>query len=623
MQKVIGLAGHIDHGKTALVKALTGVDTDRLEEEKRRGVTIDIGIAFYSDDVTFIDVPGHEKFIKNMVTGVSTVDAALLVIAADDGVMPQTREHLDILHLLGVKRLLVALNKTDLVEADWVELVKEEVGSFLSERGYPQTPIVPVSAVSGTGIDKLHQALEELIDSIKGQDRQGVFRLPIDRVFSVKGFGTVVTGTVLSHELHKRQSVELFPQESVFPVRGLQSHHQDVDKIKFGDRGAINLGGASVAELGRGAFLGSPGMFQSGSVWIGMLNILPHWTKPVKEADRVHIHVGTGKREARIHLLEENICNPGQQMLAQFFFEEDISAGFKERVVIRFLSPEFTLGGAELYWAAPRRLKKLDKRLAILKGLNSEDVVELVKTALDFFQKPMTRRELARLFSIGEAKLHTTLQKAEYFKAFQDHYILLETYKSVLTEIGTVLERYHAENPLGKGLAREQLTTSPAELREFILAAALSEGTLKNQGDLWQLSGHQGVLDEADELIQQEIVQIFVDANFSPPSFESLKSDLDTKGQSILQWMIQHGKLIRIDKDIYLLESQVDYFYTELRKWFSIHSELTITQSREIIPSTRKFLLPILNYAERKGLVMRDGDVRRWVGEELGKMNNE
>ncbi len=617
MQKVIGLAGHIDHGKTALVKALTGVDTDRLEEEKRRGVTIDIGIAFYSDEVTFIDVPGHEKFIKNMVTGVSTVDAALLVIAADDGVMPQTREHLDILHLLGVKRLLVALNKIDLVELDWVELVSDEIVTFLNERGYPDTQLVPVSAVTGVGINKLGDALDELIRGIQSQDRQGVFRLPIDRVFSVKGFGTIVTGTVLSHELHKKQSVELFPQETVFPVRGLQSHHHDVDKIKFGDRGAINLGGASVEELGRGAFLGSPGMFQTGAVWVGMLTVLPHWTRPVKEADRVHVHVGTGKREARIHLLEANACLPGQQMLAQFFFEEPISAGFKEKVVIRFLSPEFTLGGAEMYWAVPRRLKKKDERLSYLKDLKSDQLYELVRCALDFFQKPMTRRELARLLSVGESKLHGALQKPEYFKTFQDQYIRVETFDVIVKEMIAKLEEYHEKHPLGKGLARDQLTNAPEALREFIFATELSEGRLKNQGDLWQLSGHQGVLDDDDKQVQQKIVKIFSDTNFSPPSLDELRKQLDSQGQTLLQWMIQHGELVRIDKEIYLLQSQIDYFYAELRKWFSANSELTVAQAREIIPSTRKYLLPILNYAERKGLLMRDGDVRRWVGEEL------
>ena len=617
MQKVIGLAGHIDHGKTALVKALTGVDTDRLEEEKRRGVTIDIGIAFYNDDVTFIDVPGHEKFIKNMVTGVSTVDAAMLVIAADDGVMPQTREHLDILHLLGVKKLLVALNKVDLIETEWLELISDDVSSFLTERGYPETRMIPVSAVTGAGIDALRQALDELIGTIDNQDSHGVFRLPIDRVFSVKGFGTVVTGTVLSHELRKGQSVELFPQESSYSVRGLQSHHEDMDKIRFGDRGAINLGGASVDELGRGAFLGSPGMYQTGATWIGMLKVLPHWSKTVKEADRVHIHVGTGKREARLHLLEANQCKPGEEMLVQFFFEDQISAGFKERVVIRFLSPEETLGGAVLYWAVDKRLKKNDNRLKLLKELNSDQNDVLISNALEFFEKPMSRRGLARLFSLAESKINALLQKGELFKLHQEKYIKAETFDRILNEVIKNLESYHSEQPLGKGLPREQLITAPTALREFVLASALISGKLKNQGDLWQLAGHQGTLDEADELLRNKIVKIFEDSNYSPPSISELKADLDAQGNSILQWMIQHGNLVRIDKELYLLEVQLVFFNKQLRDWFSHNPELTVSQMREIIPSTRKYLLPMLNYAERKGLLMRDGDIRRWVGEEL------
>ena len=617
MQKVIGLAGHIDHGKTALVKALTGVDTDRLAEEKRRGVTIDIGIAFYSDDVTFIDVPGHEKFIKNMVTGVSTVDAAMLVIAADDGVMPQTREHLDILQILGINRILVALNKSDLVDPEWLDLVADEIDAYLTQRGYAGTTIIPVSAVTGDGIENLRVALEKTIQSITSQDRHGVFRLPIDRVFSVKGFGTVVTGTVLSHELRKGQSIELFPQETVYPVRGLQSHHQDVDKIQFGDRGAINLGGASVEELGRGAFMGSPGMFQTGTSWVAKLEVLAHWKKPVKEADRVHIHVGTGKREARIHLLEANQCEPGKSMLAQFFFEEPISAGFKEKVVIRYLSPEVTLGGAELTWAVDMRLKKFDSRLKHLSNLDTDAVDKLIFAALEFFQKPLNRRDIAKLLSVAESKIHSILLKPELFRSHQDSFIKTETFEVYLAEIQATLETYHQNQPLGKGLPREQLSSAPTPLREFILASALQSGILKNQGDLWQVSGHQGDLDETDSAMKENIIKLFTESNYASPSMETLKSELDAQGNAVLQWMIQNKVVVRVDKDFYLLEDQITHFLKALRHWFKSQPELTIAQAREIIPTTRKYLLPMLNYAERKGLLVRDGDIRRWVGEEL------
>lgn len=617
MQKVIGLAGHIDHGKTALVKALTGIDTDRLEEEKRRGVTIDIGIAFYTDEVTFIDVPGHEKFIKNMVTGVSTVDAAMLVIAADDGIMPQTREHLDILQILGVRNLVVALNKIDLVDADWVEMVSEEIQSFLTDRGFEGVPIIPVSSTKELGIESLKNELDTLIEKIQNKDHQGIFRLPIDRVFSVKGFGTVVTGTVLSHELHKAQSVELFPQEIVYPVRGLQSHNQDVDKVKFGDRGAINLGGASVDELGRGAFLGSPGMYQSGATWLGRLSVLSHWKRPVKEAERVHIHVGTGKREARVHLLEGNACHPGQEMWAQFFFEHPISAGFHEKVVIRFLSPEETLGGAELLWMVDKRIKKGDNRLGMLSGSESGNLRKTIDNVLQFFRQPLSRKQIARRISVAESKIHGILQDASAYVTHLDSYLDVTTYETALSVITNSLGSYHEQEPLGKGLNRDQFAVDQEEIRDFVLNLALANGLIKNQGNLWQLSGHQSDLDDADEEIRNKVKDVFQKADFSSPSLDEVKKDVGEKADTIIQWMIQHGDLIRIDKDYYILDRQLDHFYSVLKTWFKENEELTVGELREIIPTTRKYLLPLLNHAERKGLLLRVGDVRRWAGEEL------
>ena len=529
MQKVIGLAGHIDHGKTALVKALTGVDTDRLEEEKRRGVTIDIGIAFYNDEVTLIDVPGHEKFIKNMVTGVSTVDAALLVIAADDGVMPQTREHLDILQILGVKKLLVALNKIDLVDPEWVDMVTEDVREFLSDRGFGKTPIIAVSSVNDMGIDVLRTELDLLIQGMQPSDTQGIFRLPIDRVFSVKGFGTVVTGTVLSHELNKAQSVELFPQQLVYPVRGLQSHNSDVSKIKFGDRGAINLGGASVDELGRGAFLGSQGMFQTGDQWLVYLEVLPHWTRPVKEAERVHVHVGTGKREARIHLLEGNECRPGEGMWTQLFFDQSVAAGFREKVVIRFLSPEETLGGASMYWVVDRRLKKRDECLKLLEKLESADLPSVILSLLQFFQRPMTRKEIARHVSVAESKVHPIVQNDDHFIVHQERYLDAHTSDAMFAQIRENLEGYHQENPLGKGLPSQDLGGDQIEIRDFILAKALADGTVRNQGNLWQLSGHQSELDESDEKIREAVKTLLNDARYSSPPLSDLQSELGEK----------------------------------------------------------------------------------------------
>jgi len=303
--------------------------------------------------------------------------------------------------------------------------------------------------------------------------------------------------------------------------------------------------------------------------------------------------------------------------MAQFFFEEQISAGFKEKMVIRYLSPEETLGGAELLWAIDRRLKKQDKQLPILKSLETADLSELINASMDFFDRPLNRREIARYLSVAESKVHAVLQKSEDYKSHQDRFVKHSAYAASLAQMQQALEKYHQAEPLGKGLPRENLTELGQANREFILALALLEGTLKNQGDLWQLSGHQGTLDEGDEQAQQKIVNIFNDSNFSSPSLDELKKSLDAQEYTVLQWMIQHKDLVRIDKDFYLLSNQIDYFIDALQNWFRINPELTVAQLREFIPTTRKYILPMLNYAERKGILLRDGDVRRWVGEEL------
>jgi len=617
MQKVIGLAGHIDHGKTALVKALTGVDTDRLEEEKRRGVTIDIGIAFYNEETTFIDVPGHERFIKNMVTGVATVDIALLVIAADDGIMPQTREHLDILSLLGVERVIVAMNKIDLVEGDWVELVQEEVAAYLAESGYGGAPIIPVSAEKGTGIETLRTALDQTLAAVPARPNDGLFRLPIDRVFSIKGFGTIVTGTVLSHELRKGQNVTLYPQDQTYTVRGMQSHNQDVPQVRLGDRAALNLAGARVDELGRGAFLGTPELYQTGAVWLGQLRVLDHWQRPVKEADHVHVHVGTGKREARVHLLQANECQPGQRMVVQLFFDEPISATFGESTIVRFESPEETLGGVRLTWAHEGRIRKSDARVGLLAGLLEKDLNEQVKVALTFFREPLTRRDLARRLSRAESKLQKALDPKQGIRCVSDRYILDARFAEIEQDIVNRLESEIAHDPRSQGLLVDTWEAIPNAELTLVLGALLAEGTLKNQGQRWQLAGQAAGLSDAEQVIRNQIVNQCRKAAFAPPDLQQIAESQGSAGKPVVDWMIREGELVKIEGGIYLLDSLLQEGLDLLRAWFREHETLTIAEAKDFIPTTRKYLIPILNYFEKKGFILRQGDMRIWVGEEI------
>lgn len=615
MQRVVGFAGHIDHGKTAVVKALTGEDTDRLPEEKQRGVTIDMGIAFYRDDVAFIDVPGHEKFIKNMVTGVSTIDMAMLVIAADDGIMPQTREHLDILRLLGIQNILTVLNKCDLPDADWLDLVEDDVRRFLDDSGFRDAPIVRVSAVKNQGIDDLRTALDGMLSQLPDRSGSAVFRLPIDRVFSVKGFGTVVTGTVLSHELHAGQKVQVFPQGDRYTVRGLQNHNREVKRVRFGDRAALNLANASVEALGRGAFLATPDMFQVSESWLGKITVLPHWEKPVKTGQRLHLHLGTGKFICRVHLLENAVCEPGQSMLTQFFMEEPVSAGFGDKVVLRFFSPEHTLGGGELFWPLRNRLKRNDKRLECVKKLPGEMLQQQLLALLAFTRKPMAVHTIARMLTRTLPELERELNDDQQYFVWTGQVIFKSDFETTRDDIQRKLTQYASENPLGEGLLAGELAGKTDAITPFVLEHGVETGWLKRTHDRYQLAGDSGGLTEEQQSVRDKIMAVYNATPYNPPSIKEIQKSLSKTENQVLQWLIKQGELVQLERERFLPAGQIEEFITNLRSWFQTHSEISVADVRDMLDSSRKVIIPLLNYADSKGLTRREGDVRVWVGE--------
>ncbi|MCF7797833.1 MAG: selenocysteine-specific translation elongation factor [Lentisphaeria bacterium] len=615
MQRVVGLAGHIDHGKTAVVKALTGEDTDHLPEEKQRGVTIDMGIAFYRDDVAFIDVPGHEKFIKNMVTGVSTIDMAMLVIAADDGIMPQTREHLDILRLLGIQTILAVLNKCDLAEPEWVDLVADDIRQLLTDNGYPDAPIVRISAVKHEGIEELRSELETLLAQLPERSGSAVFRLPIDRVFSVKGFGTVVTGTVLSHELHSGQKVQVFPQGESYTVRGLQTHNRDVKRVRFGDRAALNLANASVEALGRGAFLATPKMFQTSASWLGKITVLPHWEKPVKTGQRLHLHLGTGKIICRIHLLENTICEPGESMLAQYFMEETVSAGFADKVVLRFFSPEHTLGGGELFWPLSNRLKRNDARLECVKNLPGETLQQQLQALLGFTRKPMAVNAIARMLTRTLPELERELKDDQQYFVWTGQVIFKSDFETTRDEIQRKLTQYASENPLGEGLLAGELAGKMDTLTPFVLENGVETGWLKHTHDRYKIAGDSAGLSKEQQIVRDKILAMYDAEPYNPPSIKDIQKSLSKTDNQVLQWLIKRGELVQLEGERFLPAGQIEEFITKLRSWFLTHTEISVADVRDMLDSSRKVIIPLLNYTDTKGLTRREGDVRVWVGE--------
>jgi len=466
-QFVIGMAGHIDHGKTALVKALTGVDTDRLKEEKDRGITIDLGFAHLNKNITIIDVPGHEKLIKNMVAGVSTIDLVLFVIAADDGIMLQTREHLDIVKLLGIRTGLFVITKIDLVEEEWVGLVEEELKDLLKDSVFQDAPICHTSAESGAGIQELNHLLLEKLDTLIPRADDGLFRLPVDRIFSKAGFGTIVTGSVISGSVGVGDTVEILPERLPARVRGLQTHDSAVEKLLTGYRGAINLAGIQKHQLYRGQMLTQPNLYKPVTLFNAHVSVLSSSPLPLKNLMRVRIHVHTIEVIGRILIIDQKDLPPGQDAFIQIRLEKNIYATFRDRFIIRQFSPQVTLGGGVILDTNPPRFRKkysaeIQAQLKdLMQGNTSQRILatfsHLNVQALSFSQLQtksgmsvtVLEKEIKKLETAGDITSFTHAKELFYCSKGQIHLIL----KSIKEE----LEKFHHRSPGRMGMLITEL----------------------------------------------------------------------------------------------------------------------------------------------------------------------
>ena len=471
-QVVMGTAGHIDHGKTQLIKTLTGIDTDRLKEEKERGITIDLGFAHLTcedgTEVGVIDVPGHERFVRNMLAGVGGIDLVMLVIAADEGVMPQTREHLAICQLLRVKEGLVALTKTDLVDEDWLELVSEDTREFLKGTFLEDKPIVPVSAKSGQGIAELRRVLQALVARVPPKQLEGKFRLPVDRVFTIRGFGTVVTGTLFSGTIRVEERIEIYPKGIGAKVRGLQVHNASVPEAVAGQRTAINLQGIDKMELERGNVLGRPGEFAPTFMLDAVLQHLADAPRPLRHRARVRLHVGTSEIMGRVILLDRDDLAPGEEAYVQLRLEEPAIVLPRDRFVIRSYSPVQTIGGGMVIDVQPAKHRRGEAGLAdhfqlLADGSPEEIFAHHLKQAT---HQGLRLAEFLPRVELSEARLRqvaTTLQRAGRVRAVNTDmgwYLHADALDTLTRELRRYLETYHRQNPLKpeylyRGIARK------------------------------------------------------------------------------------------------------------------------------------------------------------------------
>ena len=487
---VLGMAGHIDHGKTAIVRALTGTDTDRLKEEKERGMTTDLGFAFLGDRITIIDVPGHEKFVRTMVAGVNTVNLALLVIAADDGVMPQTREHFEILRLLGIRHGLVALNKIDLVESEWLDLVRSDIRALVAGSFFEQAPIVPVSTVTGEGIETLHRTITTLSQEVPSRIDKGVFRLPIDRVFTIKGFGTVVAGTVLSGRIQVEDTVELLPQGIPVRIRGIQVHEKNVSASGVGQRTALNLQGVEKAGIERGHVLAASGFYHPTSMLDARLLYLGSAAKQLAHRTRVHVHVGTSETVARVMLLDRETIAPGTEGFVQLHFEQPVVADAGDRFVIRSYSPVLTIGGGCVLDAHPGKHKRFqpDVRERLERLVQGDPVQMVLEELARETTVLLTQAELAHRVSLPVERCTGYLEELERRKAVLRHgpdgWCAISTVAAVGNRIVEALSRFYREHPLRLGILAVELQSriKPSlDRRLFDAACSLLSGRGKGR----------------------------------------------------------------------------------------------------------------------------------------------
>jgi selenocysteine-specific elongation factor len=624
---IIGTAGHIDHGKTALVRALTGMDPDRLKEEKERQITIDLGFAFLGDKAAIIDVPGHERFIKNMVAGVATIDMVLFVVAADDGVMPQTKEHLDILRLLGVKHGIIVLTKADLVDEEWLELVKADVQELMSGTFLENASVYVVDSLSGRGVEELKFAILKTIETLPGKVNRGMFRLPIDRVFTIKGFGTVVTGTVLSGTAKAESVLEVQPQGIKVKVRGVQSHEQSVAQVLIGDRAALNLQGVEVSDLTRGDVLGDPGYFFPSNLLDGCMMLLAT-AKPFSHRTRVRVHLGTQEVIGRVILLDRDVLNPGEEAFVRLRLEAKCVAARKDPFVVRQYSPQITIGGGVILDPLPpERRKRFDREvIEWMKVLDQDDPELLIVDCLKLSpQIEISYTELLSITGLTREKLNHYLETiigqskiVRIGSGERAFFIHAERLRNSFNTMMEKVQQHHQSNPLLPGISREELRTKcnqlfSKSLCEIIIEELLTKGRLVSDGHWIKAADFKIRLSPAQQQSVTQIEGLLHSAKFQTPKIEEIISHLNLPSDEVRELvsiMATTGRIVRIGTDLLFLDEQIAQAKHLISQYFQSHPEITVGEVSSLLGSTRKYVVPLLEYFDREGFTERREDIR-------------
>ena len=627
-QIILGTAGHIDHGKTSLIRALTGIDTDRLKEEKERGITIELGFAHLALPdgrlLGIVDVPGHEKFVKNMVAGATGIDLVALVIAADEGVMPQTREHLEICSLLKIKHGLVVLTKVDMVDADWLELVREDVSEYLSDTFLAEAPVAEVSSVTGEGIPELVELISRMTKEIPERDMGHLFRLPIDRVFTMKGFGTVITGTSASGKIRTGDEVTVYPQRISTKIRGIHVHNKTVEEVQAGLRTAINLQGIEKMMLQRGNVVATKDALRSTYMLDVVLDILSSAPRKLKNRAKVRFHAGTAEIISTLVLLDRDELKPGETCLAQIRLDAPTTVLKGDRYVLRSYSPVRTIGGGQILHPLPVKKKRFQERvLSELKLLEKGEEHETIEifVSLGRFQG-VGEEELSFLVNMSRKKLTEQLNtlKAKRriirFDKERGTMIHADFMEKARTELLETLSAYHKAFPLKQGLVKEELRSrmvgaKDPKLFNHLIHQLAKEEALVQEKEVVRLKDHQVTLAQDQKKARQELEDIYAKGQLQPSYFKDIKSKFQGNTASeVLGVMVKDGVLLKVKEDLYFHRSAVEDLEKELVDFLKSHGEITTPQFKEMTGASRKYTIPLIEYFDKTQVTVRVGDSR-------------
>ncbi len=616
---IVGTAGHVDHGKTALIKALTGTDTDRLREEKVRGISIDIGFAalHYPEMLTLgiVDVPGHERFLKNMLAGTGAIDLVMLVVAADEGIMPQTREHFEMLRCLGINAGLVVISKIDKVEPDWLALVEEEIRSYLDKSFLSQAPICRVSAISGIGIDHLKQTLLQVALAVSPRNQAAPFRLWIDRAFNLKGQGLIVTGSVMSGNVSTGANLTVYPDNIPVKVRELESHNQERDRVGAGQRASLKLAGAALADVGRGMFLSEEGYCRVGAVWEAAIQ----WKEEFPPGTRIRLHLGTGEFIGRLSYRKPTETEPAPKVV-RLHLEQEVAAAFGDQGLLRRYSPQDLIGGVTLLVPAEIGSRRQELLLQLEQAHRSQDVESIMLVLLSLFKKPPNLKEWRQAAGYIEAgivqKAIQRLLEQDKVKLAGNYYISDELLMMLRIQLKQILADYHQIKPAEPGISKETLRQKvkvAVNIADWFLNDCAEQGLCVIQGEYVANSihakKHGGNTEELIKLLDSVVPEKDL-IDLTPQWLAEKMNRPQEQIKPFFERMVREKVIIRLS-GVHVYRKTMQYIKAIIQRHFSEKETLSVGETRDLLNTSRRMAIPLMEYLDANNYTVRDGDYRR------------